>query len=90
MSFARSLRPVLRSTAPTASRGHAVAVDAPFLPPSPSVQQSEKRRYVDGDVRHDWRRSEIQKVFDAPLMEIIYRAVGNYILEMMSSKLIFW
>lgn len=84
MSFARTLRPVLRSTAPTASRGHAVAVDASFLPPSPSVQQSEKRRYVDGDVRHDWRRSEIQKIFDAPLMEVIYRAVGNYILEMMS------
>lgn len=84
MSFARTLRPVLRSTAPTAARGHAVAVDAPFLPPSPSVQQSEKRRYVDGDVRHDWRRSEIQKIFDAPLMEVIYRAVGNYVLEKLS------
>ncbi|AFR95906.1 biotin synthase [Cryptococcus neoformans] len=87
MSFARTLRPVLRSTAPTASRGHAVAVDAPFLPPSPSVQQSEKRRYVDGDVRHDWRRSEIQKIFDAPLMEVIYRAATVHRLHQDASRI---
>ncbi|WVQ81611.1 biotin synthase [Cryptococcus sp. DSM 104549] len=78
MSLARSVRPVLRPAAarPVVSRGHAVAVDAPFLPPSPSVQQAPKRRYVDGDLRHDWRRSEIQKIYDAPLMESIFRAAS--------------
>jgi len=29
-----------------------------------------------GAIRNDWRRSEIQSIFDAPLMETIYRAVS--------------
>ena len=33
------------------------------------------RRYELGEVRHDWRRSEIQKIYDGGLMETIFRAV---------------
>jgi len=39
--------------------------------PSPRV------RPAFGTVRHDWRRSEIQNIFDGPLMETIYRAVSH-------------
>lgn len=61
-------RPTLLAPTILNARGHAAAVD----PPSGS-----SRRYLDGDVRHDWRRSEIQRIFDAPLMETIYRAVSR-------------
>lgn len=42
---------------------------------------------MDGDVRHDWRRSEIQKIFDAPLMEIIYRAATVHRLHQDASRI---
>ena len=32
------------------------------------------------DVRNDWRRSEIQRIFDAPLMESIFRAVRRLMI----------
>ena len=34
-------------------------------------------RYEDGTIRQDWKRSEIQRIFDAPLMETVYRAVHS-------------
>ena len=46
-----------------------LATVADPAPPPPA-------RFGDGSVRHDWRRSEIQRVFDAPLMETVYRAVS--------------
>lgn len=58
--------PVLRNV-----RGHAAAVDPPA--PGPGVS---RQYFRDGDIRHDWRRSEIQKIFDGPLMETIFRAVS--------------
>ncbi|ODN88472.1 biotin synthase [Cryptococcus wingfieldii CBS 7118] len=88
MSVPRSLRPALKhATAPAATRGHAVAVDPPFLPPTPHVQQPQPRRWVDGDVRHDWRRSEIQKIFDGPLMETIYRAASVHRMHQDASRI---
>jgi hypothetical protein len=63
------LAPTLRN-----ARGHAAAVD----PPSHNTGTAASgRRYADGDVRNNWRRSEIQRIFDAPLMETIYRAVSR-------------
>ena len=35
-------------------------------------------RLEDGTIRQDWRRSEIQRIFDAPLMETVYRAVRPF------------
>ncbi|WVN91155.1 biotin synthase [Cryptococcus depauperatus CBS 7841] len=87
MSIVRSLRPVLPRPAIALSRGHAVAVDAPFLPPPPSVQNTERRRWVDGDIRHDWRRSEIQNIFDGPLMETIFRAASVHRMHQDASRI---
>lgn len=65
-------RPALKPlVAARNARGHAAAVEVP----------TAARRYVDGDVRHDWRRSEIQKIFDAPLMDTIFRAVSRAIVS---------
>lgn len=33
-----------------------------------------------GTVRHDWRRSEIQKIFDGPLMDTIFKAVSTFVI----------
>ncbi|KAL7421358.1 biotin synthase [Cryptotrichosporon argae] len=55
-----SLVPVIRNV-----RGHAVAVDA--APTVPALHR-------DGDVRHNWKRAEVQAIFDGPLMETIFRA----------------
>lgn len=75
-------RPTLRVTAPVRphahARGHATAVDPPA--PGPGVSREESglssSRYEPGAVRRDWRRSEIQRIFDGPLMETIFRAVS--------------
>ncbi|KAK8843479.1 biotin synthase [Kwoniella newhampshirensis] len=83
----RSIRPSLLAPAIRNARGHAVAVDPPYLPPSPSVQQTQQRRWVDGDVRHDWRRSEIQKIFDGPLMETIFRAATVHRMHQDASRI---
>ena len=53
----------LRASASSLRRNLATAVDTP---PQPRP-----------DVRHDWRRSEIQRIFDAPLMETIFQAVSQ-------------
>ena len=36
-----------------------------------------RTRSADGVVRRDWRRSEIQRIFDGPLMETVFRAVSR-------------
>ncbi|KAI9636533.1 biotin synthase [Dioszegia hungarica] len=59
-----TIAPALRN-----ARGHAAAVEPPA--PGPGVARAY---YRDGDVRTNWRRSEIQKIFDGPLMETIFRA----------------
>lgn len=64
----------------SATRGHATAVDAPA--PGPGVSREDAagiRRYQLGDVRHDWRRSEIQRIFDGGLMETIFKAASPLI-----------
>ena len=81
-SASRAIAPLTRATpsarpaAVSAARGHATAVDAPA--PGPGVSREESaavRRYQLGEVRHDWRRSEIQRIFDGGLMETIFKAV---------------
>lgn len=62
-----TIAPALRN-----ARGHAAAVEPPA--PGPGVARAY---YRDGDVRTNWRRSEIQKIFDGPLMETIFRAVTH-------------
>ncbi|GFZ51475.1 biotin synthase [Saitozyma sp. JCM 24511] len=71
-------RPTLLAPTILNARCHAAAVD----PPSGS-----SRRYLDGDVRHDWRRSEIQRIFDAPLMETIYRAATVHRMHQDASRI---
>ena len=69
-------------SAGNAARGHATAVDAPAPGPGVSREESAKvRRYELGEVRHDWRRSEIQKIYDGGLMETIFRAVCPFFLH---------
>jgi hypothetical protein len=69
-------RPVALSPNFKNVRGHAAAVDPPA--PGPGVSRSY---YRDGDIRSNWRRSEIQKIYDGPLMETIFRAVRLALLE---------
>ncbi|KAK6904518.1 biotin synthase [Kwoniella mangroviensis CBS 10435] len=85
----KALRPTLIAPLVRGTRGHAVAVDPPYLPPNPTANTSSQARprYVDGDVRHDWRRSEIQKIFDAPLMETIYRAATVHRMHQDASRI---
>lgn len=40
----------------------------------PSSSTSTPTVYKEGDVRHNWRRSEIQRIFDSPLLSLIHRA----------------
>jgi biotin synthase len=54
--------------APIAKRTLATVADA-------APAQAQAVRPAFGSIRHDWRRSEIQKIFDAPLMETIFKAV---------------
>lgn len=51
------------------ARGLATVADA-----APAVA---KVRPAFGTVRTDWRRSEIQKIYDGPLMETIFKAVSS-------------
>ena len=50
------------------ARGLATVADA-----APAVARV---RPAFGTVRTDWRRSEIQKIYDGPLMETIFKAVS--------------
>ncbi|TXT13580.1 hypothetical protein VHUM_00947 [Vanrija humicola] len=63
-----ALAPVLRN-----ARGHAVAVDPHPVAPARAANE--------GAVRNDWTRDEVQKIFDAPLMETIYRAASVHRLN---------
>ncbi|BEI81124.1 hypothetical protein CcaverHIS002_0202840 [Cutaneotrichosporon cavernicola] len=54
---------------PRLARGHAVAVEARTAPPA------------DGAVRNDWSRAEVQRIFDGPLMETIFRAASVHRLH---------
>jgi biotin synthase len=61
-------------------RGHAVAVDpAAAAAPSPSAPA--------GTVRSDWSRAEVQRVFDGPLMETIFRAASVHRLHHDASRI---
>lgn len=51
------------------ARGLATVADA-----APAVARV---RPAFGTVRNDWRRSEIQKIYDGPLMETIFKAVSD-------------
>ncbi len=62
---------ILTSTRLRNSRGHAAAVDPP------SQRSARTSSYEEGAVRNDWTRVEIQRIFDAPLMESIFRAVSD-------------
>jgi biotin synthase len=55
--------PLLRNV-----RGHAAAIEQPSF--------DRPTHYEEGAIRHNWRRSEIQKIFDGPLMETVFRAVS--------------
>ncbi|KAK1922406.1 putative biotin synthase [Papiliotrema laurentii] len=55
--------------APIAKRTLATVADA-------APAQAQAVRPAFGSIRHDWRRSEIQKIFDAPLMETIFKAAS--------------
>ena len=45
----------------------------PFTPNGPNNSQ---KSYKDGDVRNDWNRQEVQKIYQSPLLELVYRAVS--------------
>ncbi|ORY29123.1 hypothetical protein BCR39DRAFT_532705 [Naematelia encephala] len=49
------------------SRSLATVAEAPVV---------ARPTFRDGDVRTNWRRSEIQKIFDAPLLDTIFRAAN--------------
>jgi biotin synthase len=59
------------------ARGHAIAVDSR---PAPVTTLST-------DVRHDWKRAEIQQIFDGPLMETIFRAASVHRLHHDASRI---
>lgn len=61
----RALAPIL-----TTARGHAVAVD-----PRPAPTTAN-RTATEGAVRSDWTRDEVQRIFDGPLMDTIFRAAS--------------
>lgn len=72
MVFVLAPRPLWSHARPVLLQLRTLATVADQPPPAvPAVQ------YEDGAVRHDWRRSEIQRIYDAPLIETIFRAVGR-------------
>ncbi len=64
MAALRTLRPHALVPVARLARGHAVAVEPRTAAP------------VDGAVRNDWSRAEVQRIFDGPLMETIFRAAS--------------
>ncbi|CAK9783174.1 biotin synthase [Cutaneotrichosporon oleaginosum] len=75
MAALRTFRP--RALVPVArlARGHAVAVEPRSTAP------------VDGAVRNDWSRAEVQRIFDGPLMETIFRAASVHRLHHDASRI---
>jgi biotin synthase len=65
MSVRRIARPLGQQI-----RGHATALDV-------TAGGLRKQKQPDGAVRGDWSRVEVQRIFDAPLMETIFRAVSR-------------
>ena len=57
----RSLRTVLARATPLQRRTHATAV---------SMGAEEDLQ----PVRHEWRREEVQQLFDSPLLELVFRS----------------
>lgn len=73
MTVSRTIRALASAPRPRAlpaafinARGHAVAVD-PRAPPLAAAE---------GAVRSDWTRTDVQQIFDAPLMDTIFRAAS--------------
>ena len=65
---------LLRTRVPATTRSLATAV----AHPAPTVTPRAKSRAsgVEGQVRSNWLRGEVQQVWDTPLMELVFRAAG--------------
>ncbi|PWN54363.1 putative biotin synthase [Violaceomyces palustris] len=92
LSSAGSVPPIpsqshLPASLPSARRGRATAVDPADLPPSAptttsplsaSAASSKKPSPTvpDGTIRHNWKRSEVQALYDSPLLELVFRSAS--------------
>lgn len=65
---------------PRLARGRASAVEPPTLnlPTEPSSVGSVPRSAPppDGTTRHDWKRAEIAEIYNAPLLDLIFRSAA--------------
>lgn len=59
------------------------ATTSRFVAPAPTTSLVPRRHNataVEPPRRKDWSREEIQTIYDAPLMDLIFRAVSSYLL----------
>lgn len=88
LSLAAARRPVVAAPRVAAAstgavRGHAVAVD----PTPASSSSSSLASDAQSGVRHNWKRAEVQAIYDGPLMETIFRAASVHRLHHDASRI---
>lgn len=62
----------------TAYRSLATAIDHPAASKTAAPLKARSSNRQLGAVRSNWLRHEVQEIFDAPLMETVFKAVSCY------------